>query len=90
MEQVYFGISRDTQRSVDVVLRCGMLRSSYNQIKTTLDAMASNSQERRDDDFGSWSDSKGRRRDIGRIEEGMDRNGMVTLQGQVAEMNKLL
>lgn len=51
MEQFYFGLSRDIQQSVDIVFIGGMLRSSYNQIKTTLDDMTSNIQEWRDDSF---------------------------------------
>ncbi|KAA0045377.1 uncharacterized protein E6C27_scaffold316G001640 [Cucumis melo var. makuwa] len=42
------GLSEDTQQSADVVFTGGMLISSYNQIKNTLDVMASNSQEWRD------------------------------------------
>ena len=82
--------SRDTQQSVDLVFIGGMLRSSYNQIKTNLDVIANNCQEWRDDDFGSQIDSKGNKIDRGRIEDGVDKNAMVALQGQVTEMNKLL
>ena len=51
--------------------------------------MASNSQEWRDDGFGSQNDSQRNRENRGRL-DGIDRNPMVALQGQVTEMNKLL
>ncbi|KAA0037286.1 hypothetical protein E5676_scaffold1085G00070 [Cucumis melo var. makuwa] len=51
--------------------------------------MASNSQEWRDDGFGSRNDSQRNRENRGRL-DGIGRNPMVALQGQVTEMNKLL
>ncbi|KAA0062395.1 uncharacterized protein E6C27_scaffold154G001730 [Cucumis melo var. makuwa] len=49
-----------------------------------------NSHEWRDDAFGSRNDNRRNRGDRGRLEDGMDRNTMVALQGQVTEMNKLI
>ncbi|KAA0067857.1 hypothetical protein E6C27_scaffold2484G00700 [Cucumis melo var. makuwa] len=62
MEQFYFGLSEDTQQTVDAVFVGGMLRSSNNQIKTTLDTM---------------------------VNEGVDRNTMVALEGKFVKMSKL-
>ncbi|KGN53801.1 hypothetical protein Csa_014772 [Cucumis sativus] len=90
IEQFYFGLSRDTQQFVDAVFIGGMLRLSCNHIKTTLDAMVSNSQEWRDNEFGSHNESKGNRREKGRTNKGSNGNAMITLQSQVTEMNKLL
>lgn len=87
MEKFYFRLSEDAQQTVDVVFVGGVLRNSYNQTKTMLDTMISNSQECRDDCISSKQENGENR---GRTDEGMDRNAMVTLQGQVTEMNKLL
>lgn len=62
-----------------MVFTGGMLWSSYNQIKTTLDAMTSNSQEWRVDEFGSRNESIGSRRGRGRIDEGSEGNVTLTL-----------
>lgn len=89
--QFYFGLSENIQQMTDVVFVGRMLRSSYNQTNNTLDAMASNSQEWRDDGFGSWQESRGtKERNRDRIKDGAKKNMMVALQDQVAERNKLL
>lgn len=81
MEQFYFGLSKNTLQSANIVFTGGILRSSYNQIKNMLDTMASNSQEWRDESFGSRNDSRGTKGNRGRIEDGIDRSIMVALQG---------
>ncbi|KAA0035605.1 hypothetical protein E5676_scaffold455G001550 [Cucumis melo var. makuwa] len=60
-----------------------MLRSSYNQIKTTLSSMANNDLVWEDNGFGSRQGGR-------RSSNGMERNTMVVLQGQVTKMNKIL
>ncbi|KAA0066665.1 hypothetical protein E5676_scaffold2119G00470 [Cucumis melo var. makuwa] len=55
-----------------------------------MDTMASNSHEWTDIGFGSRNDSRENRGNRGRLEDEMNRNAMVALQGQVIEMNKLL
>lgn len=39
MEVFYFGLNKGTQQTIDVVFVGGMLKSSYKQIKTTLDSI---------------------------------------------------
>lgn len=45
MEKFYFELSKDTHQTTDIVFVGGMLRSSYNKIKSTLDAMASDNKK---------------------------------------------
>ena len=78
-----FGLTNDTQQSVDTLFLGGMLRSSYNQIKTTLNSMANNDLVWKDNGFGSRQGGR-------RSNNGMERNTMVVLQGQVTKMNKIL
>lgn len=52
MEQFYFGLSEETQQSVDAVFIGEMFRLFYNQNKNMLDAMANSSQKWGDDGFG--------------------------------------
>ncbi|KGN44484.1 hypothetical protein Csa_015918 [Cucumis sativus] len=82
MEVFYFGLSKDTHQLVNTLFVGGMLRSSYNQIKATLDSMSNNSQEWDDIGFGS--------RHRGRTKEGLDKSVVVVLQGQMIAMNNLL
>ncbi|KAA0045021.1 hypothetical protein E5676_scaffold8046G00030 [Cucumis melo var. makuwa] len=86
----YFGLSEDTQQTVGAMFVGGeMLRSSYNEIRGTLDGMTNNSQEWKDDGFGSQQEDRRNRGNKDR-DDGVDRNVIVALEGQVTEMSKLL